>query len=60
MLTLEKIASEYFETNIPLQKTPREEAKFQALLSAKSLFHKTQQRWLRIRKALPVPKALRI
>ena len=28
-LTLEKIASEYFETNIPLEKTPEEEESFQ-------------------------------
>ena len=29
MLTLEKIASEYFETNIPLEMTPEEEKSFQ-------------------------------
>ena len=29
MLTLEKIASEYFETNIPLEMTPEEEESFQ-------------------------------
>ena len=29
MLTLEKIASEYFETNIPLEITPEEEESFQ-------------------------------